>query len=366
MSPSQQGAHALPPPSKPLLAAARGTPASALPHVPCWFMRQAGRYLPEYMEIRKKADTLTMFRTPKIASEITLQPLRRFPLDAAILYADILLIPDALGLGLSFVTGEGPAFARPVRDAASLAPVLARAENLDTVLRDLSYVGETLELVRPQLAPEVALIGFAGAPWTVASYMIEGRSTHGEFPESKKLLLNQPEVLHGVLRAVTLCSKAYLEMQVRAGAEILQLFESWSGALTPGQYREFAAPYAREILEHARGLGVPVIHFLGASAALLDDALVLPMDVFGVDWHQDLERVRARPEIAGRCLQGNLDPAYLFAPGARLEAEAKRILEAGTSHPGGFIFNLGHGIRVGTDPSQVAHLTRVIQNFKIA
>lgn len=343
---------------KPLLVAACGQKPK---HTPLWLMRQAGRYLPEYREIRTKHDTLTMFKTPKIAAEVTLQPLRRFELDAAILYADILLIPEALGMGLNFVQGEGPVFARTVRNESDLAWLQKQAEDAKSILTKLSYVGETLELVKPQLARDVTLIGFAGAPFTVASYLVEGGSAHGEFIETKKLMYQNPSVLHGVLEVLTTLTVDYLNMQIGAGIEIMQLFESWGGALTPQQYAEFCAPYSTRIL-NAVSHKIPTIHFVGESAGLLPEISQVPSTVFSVDWRQRLARVS--PQFVDRALQGNLDPLSLFGIKKHIEPRLQEVLQEGNTHPGGFIFNLGHGIHRETPLETVGWLVSKVHEFK--
>lgn len=344
---------------KPLLAAIAGQKPA---HTPIWLMRQAGRYLPEYRALRANHDTLTMFKTPSIAADVTLQPLLRFPLDAAIVYADILLLPDALGLGLSFVAGEGPRFARTIRNEADMQWLAQMASNPKAIVTSLEYVAETLSLVKNRMPKDAALIGFAGAPWTVASYMIEGGSSHGEFFESKKLMFTAPHVLHELLDTVTRLTIDYLLMQVAAGAEVLQLFESWGGALTPDQYAEFAAPYAGRILK-ALGTSVPTIHFVGEGAGILDIAAREPATVLGIDWRQDLSRASALASQHGKAIQGNLDPLLLHAPRALLEAKAREILIKGTAHPHGFVFNLGHGIRQTTPVENVGVLVDLVHSF---
>jgi uroporphyrinogen decarboxylase len=346
--------------SKALLLEASGKRAH---HTPLWLMRQAGRYLPEYMAIRAKHDTLTMFKTPAIAADITLQPLRRFALDAAIIYADILLIPDALGLGLEFVAGEGPRFKKTIRNESNLAWLKTQFTDVASIVERLSYVMEALEIVKGKLPQGVTLIGFAGAPWTVASYIIEGGSAQGEFLESKKLMFHAPEVLHGILEIVTEISIAYLHAQVKAGAEIVQLFESWGGALTPSQYETFAAPYAQRILDAMKG-HVPTIHFVGESAGILNEVLKVKSDVFGVDWRQDLERVKGVVAPLGRCLQGNLDPLLMLAPQATIAKNLEPILRAGRSYEHGYIFNLGHGINRTTPVENVEFVVNFVHSFK--
>lgn len=344
-----------PPPAvkdKPLLAAAYGLKPS---WTPMWMMRQAGRYLPEYRAIRTRHPTLEMFQTPQIAAEITLQPLKRFPLDGAILYADILLIPDALGLGLTFVTNEGPKFTNVVRDNAGLQKIREMASDMPAFLNRLKYVAETLDLVCKSLPTQTTMLGFAGAPFTVASYVIEGGSSHGEFLQTKKLMFKNPEIMHGILEVLTTTTIAYLNMQIDHGAEVVQLFESWGGALTPDQYAEFCAPYSRRILESVEKR-IPAIHFVGESAGILPEVLEVPSRVFSVDWRQDLGRVSAL--TPNRVLQGNLDPLLLHGNLDNLEKRVNTVLKKGRAHPGGYIFNLGHGIQKETP---IEHVEKLVE-----
>lgn len=348
---------------KPLLLAAQGLRP---PHTPQWLMRQAGRYLPEYKAIRSQHNTLTMFKTPSIAAEITLQPLRRYPnLDAAIVYADILLIPDALGLGLQFVQGEGPVFSRPIRSESDVLWLEEQAADTDAVLNRMDYLGETLQLVKAQLPEPVTLIGFAGAPWTVASYMIEGQSAHGEFFHSKLFMLQHPSLFERVMKVLTRLTIAYLERQVQAGAEILQLFESWGGALTPAQYARFCAPYSKQIVAALKPK-VPVIHFVGESAGILDEVLSVESNVLGVDWRQSLASVGQRCQGRVQALQGNLDPLILHASQHELQQALESVLTAGQELKNlGYIFNLGHGIRQTTPVENVAFVTEFVRKFKV-
>jgi uroporphyrinogen decarboxylase len=332
---------------------------------PLWMMRQAGRYLPEYMAVRQHHDTLTMFTTPSIASEITLQPLRRFDLDAAIVYADILLIPHALGLGLRFVKGEGPKFERCIRTEADVIFVenqTSTPQGIAQVVERCSYLERTLELVKPQLASHQTLIGFCGAPWTVASYMIEGGSADGEFFHSKMLMLQQPELFSRLMTVVTNVSVEYLKMQITAGAEALQVFESWGGALTPNQYARHCAPHTTKLVSAVNSI-VPVIHYVGESAGILDVAALVPSQAFGVDWRQSLGKASKHPSLQSKALQGNLDPLLLYAPFDTLETEVRSIVSAGQDHPGGFAFNLGHGIKQTTPLESVKFVVDLVHSL---
>lgn len=348
--------------SKILLEAAQGKKTNK---IPLWLMRQAGRYLPEYREYRKKHHTLEMFKTPSIAAEITLQPLKRFNLDGAILYADILLIPDAMGLKLSFVEKEGPRFAKTIRSHSDLQQIIYLAENTDKLIDNLSYVAETLEMVKPKLSYETTLLGFAGAPFTVASYMIEGgSSTKGEFFECKKLMFNEPETFHKLMNLLTHATIAYLKMQIKAGAEVIQLFESWSGALSPDQFKEFCFPYSKKIVDEIKKL-VPVISFFGQGAALIPEAIKINPNVHSVDWRQDLSQASKTFTGSGIALQGNLDPLLLYAPKKLLEEKLEKCLISGAAHPHGYIFNLGHGCTQHTPVENVAHLVNYVNHFKV-
>lgn len=351
-----------------LLRAARG---EVVARPPVWLMRQAGRFLPEYRAVRQKMGTLEMFRTPEVACDITLQPLARFPLDGAIVYADILHIPDALGLGLSFREGEGPVFAKAVRshdDVQRLRKLWT--EDRDAVLEGLAHVGSTLRLVRAKLHPSKTLIGFAGAPWTVACYMIEGRGSHGEFFEAKRLAYRHPEVVADLIHLVAEITVSYLEMQIASGAQIVQIFESWAMALTPSMFRALAAPAVSTILSGlSRFTEVPKVYFVNGVAGLVTEAAALGSDVLGVDWRVDLKaaadalvKTRSNGSFAGSAaakrpvIQGNIDPLVLFAPEAEVRAQVKRLKDSMQGHPAGHIFNLGHGLRPETPVEAVGWL----------
>ncbi len=331
--------------------------------VPLWLMRQAGRYLPEYREIRQRHPTIEMFKSPKIATEITLQPLRRFNLDGAILYADILLIPDALGLELSFIEKEGPKFAKTIRSETDLKIVLTNAENIDKLIDKLSYVGETLECVKSQLDSKVTLLGFAGSPFTVASYMIEGGSAKGEFFECKKFMFNEPKTFHALMDTLTNVTIAYLKMQIQAGAEVIQLFESWSGALSTEQYQTFCLPYTKKIITEIKKYA-PVIQFFGQGAHLINYLIEINPNVYGIDWRQNIAEISKQLANTNIAIQGNLDPLLLYAPSELLIENLDRCLKAGTNHPNGYIFNLGHGCTQHTPLEKVAELVNYVNQFK--
>jgi uroporphyrinogen decarboxylase len=350
-----------------LLRAARG---QAVPRPPVWLMRQAGRFLPEYRAVRQRMGTLEMFRTPEVACDITLQPLARFPLDGAIVYADILHIPDALGLGLSFREGEGPVFQSRVQTLEDVARLRARwMHEREDVMAGLCHVGATLKLVRQRLDPSKTLIGFAGAPWTVACYMIEGRGSHGEFFEAKRLASRAPEVVVSLVDLVADMTIDYLKMQMESGAQIVQIFESWAMALTPSAFERFAAPAVRRILDGLSTFSdVPKVYFVNGIGGLVSRAAALGSDVLGVDWRVDLAEVAqtleglrrsaAAPSLPGRpaVLQGNFDPIMLFASENAVRREVQRIVQSMQGQSMGHIFNLGHGLRPETPVEAVGWL----------
>ncbi|WP_326536899.1 uroporphyrinogen decarboxylase, partial [Pseudorhodoferax sp.] len=320
-------------------------------HTPIWLMRQAGRYLPEYKATRARAGSFMGLATsPDYATEVTLQPLERFPLDAAILFSDILTVPDAMGLGLSFGEGEGPRFARTVRDEASLA-----ALHFD--LDSLRYVFDAVTSIRKALAGRVPLIGFAGSPWTLACYMVEGRGSD-DYRQVKTLLYQRPDLMQRLLEQLADAVAAYLNAQLDAGAQALMLFDSWGGVLEHDAFLRFALPASRRVLvqlkrHDASGARVPHILFTKGGGLWLPDMLDSGADMLGLDWTMDLGRARAlvQDRVA---LQGNLDPMVLFASPEAVAAEARRVLDR-FGRPqrddgswGGHVFNLGHGINQHT------------------
>ena len=318
---------------------------------PVWLMRQAGRYLPEYRASRASAGSfLALCSTPELACEVTLQPLRRFALDGAILFSDILTIPWAMGLGLEFVEGEGPRFRAPVCAAADIDRL-----GIPDPEDDLGFVMDTIRAVRRELDGGVPVIGFAGSPWTLATYMIEGGSSR-DFVRAKTMLIEHPRELHRLLDLLADATVGYLGAQVRAGAQALMIFDTWGGVLTTPAYHEFSLEYMRRIVEHIPrehdSRAVPVVLFTKGGGGWLESIARSGCDAVGLDWTVDLGSARAR--AGGRvALQGNLDPATLLASPARIRDEVGRILAeygAGTGH----VFNLGHGITPGVDPEHVA------------
>jgi uroporphyrinogen decarboxylase len=303
---------------------------------PVWFMRQAGRYMPEYRALRRQHSILDLCHHPELAAEVTLQPVERLGIDAAILFADILLPFEPLGLGLAFAAGEGPQIARPIRtpaDVAALPPV--------DPAHDLAYVLEATRLASRALPPHVPLIGFAGAPFTLASYAIEGGATR-TFTNTKGFMYSEPRAWHALMERLADLVGHYLAAQAASGARALQLFDSWVGCLAPDDYREYVLPHSRRALELARGGGVPVIHFGTDTAGFLEDFAQAGADVVGVDWRIELDVAWQRIGPA-RAIQGNLDPAVLLGPRAAFETRVRDILARAGGRPG-HIFNLGHGV----------------------
>lgn len=317
---------------------------------PIWLMRQAGRYLPEYRELKAKSSFLEMTRTPELAAEITLQPLRRFPLDAAIIFSDIMTPLEALGIEIEF--SPGPSIKQPIRSRVQVESLTLRAEIAP-------FVGEALRIVKAALPATVGLIGFGGAPLTLAAYLIEGGGSK-EYARFRQLLRSDPAVVHALLEKLTVLTIEYLRMQAEAGADAIQLFDSWAGLHDEPTYREFGLPYHKRIMESLAGTGTARIFFALGAAHLMDAIAEIPCETVGVDWRTDL--TLARKKFPGRALQGNLDPAMLFAGRDALAAEAVRILEEGRG--GAHVFNLGHGIWPDTPIDAVAHLVETVHTYK--
>ncbi len=331
----------------PFLAACRNLPAS---RTPVWFMRQAGRSLPEYRAIRGDGSILDAIKIPDLSTEITLQPVRRYGVDAAILYSDIVVPVHAIGFGVDIAPGIGPVVDVPFTGEADLARLRPLEPEEDT-----PWVLETVRNLAKELPPEVPLIGFAGAPFTVASYLIEGRPSK-TYAKTKAMMLGEPALFAKLLNAIAELSLASLRSQVGAGARAFQLFDSWAGALSVADYRTHVLPASRWIFDGMADLGVPGIHFGVATGELLTSMAEAGADVVGVDWRVPLDAARDRlgPDVA---VQGNLDPEAAFAPWPVLEEKVHAVLDANTGRPG-HIFNLGHGVLPETDPDQ---LTRVVE-----
>jgi len=330
---------------------------------PVWIMRQAGRYLPEYRATRAKAGSfLGLATNPELACQVTLQPLARYPLDAAILFSDILMIPKAMGVGLVFEEGEGPRIERPVRSAAEID-----ALPVPDPSRELRFVMDTVSLVRRELAGRAPLIGFAGSPWTVATYMIEGGGSR-DFPKSKALLYGEPKALHRLLQKLARATTDYLNAQITSGAQAAMIFDTWGGILSTPAFLEFSLPYmeqiAADLVREREGRRVPVILFTKGGGAWLERMSMTGVDALGVDWMTELAGAR-RIVFDRVALQGNLDPGVLFAPPAAIRAEVARVLES-YGHAAGHVFNLGHGVQPGTDPEHVAAMIAAVHELSPA
>ncbi len=309
------------------------------PYTPVWMMRQAGRYLPEYMAVRKEAgDFLSLCHNPKLAAEVTIQPLDIVGVDAAILFSDILVIPNEMGMDLRFATGEGPIFDYPIKNQEDLDKLREPKEAASR----LTYVYDTIKLLKEQLPEDKALIGFTGAPWTLATYMIEGKGTK-TYNISKKMLYSNPELLHNILSEVTQAVKYYLEQQILAGADVVQIFDSWAAAIEPSKYDEFSWKYIIEIVDYIKEKypHIPIIVFPKGVAAFIERGLVYGnFDVFGVDWGTPIEL--AKDKLGSKyVLQGNMEPTRLYSKEATKES-VEHI--AKVMKDGRHIFNLGHGI----------------------
>ena len=342
----------------------------ATDHTPVWLMRQAGRYLPEYVATRARAGSFMGLATnTDFATEVTLQPLERYPLDAAILFSDILTVPDAMGLGLSFEAGEGPRFARPVRDEASISALAV--PDMDK----LRYVFDAVASIRRALDGRVPLIGFSGSPWTLACYMVEGAGS-SDYRQVKTLLYSRPDLMHRLLAVNADSVASYLNAQIDAGAQAVMVFDSWGGVLADGAFQAFSLAYTARVLsqlkrEGADGRPVPRIVFTKGGGLWLQDMRSLDCEVLGLDWTVNLDKARSLvgegPD--GKALQGNIDPNVLFAQPAQIEAEVEKVLQSfgrphtdqaksGPTH----IFNLGHGISQFTPPDHVAALVAAVHS----
>ncbi|MEZ5570794.1 MAG: uroporphyrinogen decarboxylase [Halioglobus sp.] len=327
---------------------------------PVWMMRQAGRYLPEYRATRARAGSfLDLCKNRELACEVTLQPLRRYPMDAAILFSDILTVPDALGLGLYFEEGEGPRFRKTVRSEADVAG-LNRIHAED----DLGYVMQAVSTIRRELNGSVPLIGFSGSPWTLATYMVEGGSSR-DFTHIKTMAYDQATLMHELLAVLADAVTDYLAAQVRAGAQALQIFDTWGGSLSAAGYREFSLQYMERIIaglpKEADGRKVPVIVFTKGGGQWLNAIAECGAHAVGIDWTTDIHT--ARTVANGRvALQGNMDPSMLFASPARIRSEVAAIL-AGYGRGSGHVFNLGHGITPGVNPDHVTAFVDAVQEL---
>lgn len=341
-----------------LLRALRREPVDC---TPVWLMRQAGRYLPEYRATRQRAGSfLAMAKNPDLACEVTLQPLARFDLDAAILFSDILTIPDAMGLELYFVDGEGPKFRHPVRNAAEIAKLAV--PDMETELR---YVMDAVRTIRRELDGSVPLIGFSGSPWTLACYMVEGGGSDN-FSLIKALVLNDPKALHRLLSVNTDAVIAYLAAQRAAGAQVLQVFDTWGGVLSPAMYREFSLPYLTRIAKELDRGDTPLILFGKGNAPYLEELAASGTEALGVDWTVELSEAarRTQGKIA---LQGNIDPATLYGSPDAIRTQVRRTLDSYAEGNGGsregHVFNLGHGLSPDMDPEHVRALVDAVHEY---
>ncbi len=323
---------------------------------PIWLMRQAGRYLPEYRKLRERHSMLEAIKTPDVAVEITLQPMRRFDLDAAIIFGDILPPLESMGVEVRFTSGDGPAITSPVRTAADVERL-----RVPTAEEIAPYTQEAVRLASKELAGRVPLIGFSGAPFTLASYLVEGGASR-DYSLTKGLMYREPAVWHGLMDRLSQLVGNYLHAQAKAGAQALQLFDSWVGALGPADYREFVLPYTRRAIELASGAGTPVIHFSTGTTGMLEVIREAGGDVVGVDWRTDLNSAWARlgDSVA---IQGNLDPMSLLAPIPHLTRRAALVLDQAARRPG-HIFNLGHGVLPTTPLENVEALVELVHSWK--
>jgi len=322
-------------------------------YTPVWFMRQAGRYLPEYQKVRSKVSFLELCKSPELCTEVSLQPVDIFGFDAAILFSDILIPMEAMNLALEFHEGRGPIFPQPVRSQQAVDALIVPDPEAT-----VPFVMETIRLLRRAL--KVPLIGFAGAPFTLATYLIEGGSSK-VFLHTKKMMFQEPALYHNLLTKITACTSAYLRAQARAGAQVLQLFDSWAGILAPCDYEQFALPYVRSIIKDLRAMtDIPLIYFANNGATLIRHTVTLGADVLGFDWR--LPIADAIKQAGGHAVQGNIDPVALFLPKERLEQRIKTML-TDARDARGYIFNLGHGILPETPPDQVRIAVDAVHRF---
>jgi len=318
-------------------------------YTPVWLMRQAGRYLPQYMAVRKKVTFLELCKTPELAAEVTIQPIDYLNADAAILFSDILTPVEPMGLKLDFV--PGPVFENPVRTEADID-----ALRIPVMEEDVPYVLETIKILRREFEGRVPLIGFGGAPFTLACYMVEGKGSK-DFAQIKRMMYGAPKLFAKLMDKITEMDRQYLNAQIKAGAQTIQIFDTWGGIVSPLDYEKFILPYTKKLID---GLdrSVPIIHFVKGAGTMLDTVAKAGSDVMGLDWHVNLGKARdvIGPDIA---VQGNLDPTVLYAPKEHIEREVKRILDENAGRPG-HIFNLGHGILPTVDPEHARFMVECV------
>jgi uroporphyrinogen decarboxylase len=332
-------------------------------YTPVWMMRQAGRYLPEYRQVREQAGSfLNLCTNPELACEVTLQPLRRFEFDAAILFSDILTIPDAMGLGLYFTEGEGPKFKQPIRTAADIDKL-----PIPDPEQELRYVMDAVRLIRKNLAGSVPLIGFSGSPWTLATYMVEGGSSKN-FQRVKGLMFEQPKLMHSLLDKLAQSVVSYLNAQIAAGAQAVMLFDTWGGVLSSDDYRDFSLAYAKQVRSLLNttvdGQQIPTILFSKGGGQCLEAMTEAGYDALGLDWQTDIANARARvgDKVA---LQGNLDPIALYASPEVITEKVKTILQ-NYGQGSGHVFNLGHGILPDINPDHVKAMVDAVHHYSPA
>ena len=329
-------------------------------YTPLWMMRQAGRYLPEYCATRKRAGSfLNLCKSPDMATEVTLQPLDRFPLDAAILFSDILTVPDAMGLGLYFAEGEGPKFERPLKTEADI-----KALRVPDIGTDLKYVTDAVSQIRKALDGRVPLIGFSGSPWTLGCYMVEGGGSD-DYAKVKTMMYKEPALMHHILSVTADAVTAYLNAQIEAGAQAVMVFDSWGGTLSHYAYHEFSLPYIKRIVDglikEKDGVLIPSIVFTKGGGLWIESIADIGCNAVGLDWTMDIGI--ARQKVGHKvALQGNIDPAVLFSNPEAIEREVEKVLSS-YGYGSGHVFNLGHGISQFTDPSNAAALVKAVHEL---
>ena len=319
---------------------------------PVWLMRQAGRYLPDYMRVRSKCTFLELCKTPELAAEVTIQPVDILGVDAAILFSDILTPVEPMGMKLDFV--PGPVFEHPIRTMADV-----EALRIPQMEQDVPYVLETLKILRRELATKVPLIGFGGAPFTLACYMVEGKGSK-DFAALKRMMYGEPAVYAALMEKITTMDMEYLNAQIKAGAQAIQIFDTWGGMLSPADYERYVLPYTQRLINGLNRTSVPVIHFVKGAGTMLDIVKQAGGDVMGLDWHVNLGR--ARDILGDMAVQGNLDPTVLFAPKEIIEREVKRVLDENAGRPG-LIFNLGHGILPTVPPENAIFMIECVHRL---
>jgi uroporphyrinogen decarboxylase len=337
-------------PNSNFVKACKGLPVST---TPVWFMRQAGRYMPEYRAIRKDHSLVEICKTPKLAAQVTIEAAEIIGVDAAIIFADLLLPLEVMGLGFHFQAGEGPVIEKPLRNDADIAAL--RTDRA----ADLGYVGESIKLVAKHFGQKLPVIGFCGAPFTLASYMIEGGSSRN-YIETKKMMYNSPGAWDQLMSKLVSVLAEYTAEQVRAGADVIQVFDSWVGCLSPSDYQQYVLPQTTELVQRLKSTGVPIIYFGTDSTTLLHDMKHTGADVIGLDWRVRLDE--GWEMVDGGAIQGNLDPVTLFADWREIQSRAEDILKQAAGRPG-HIFNLGHGILPHTPVQNVIDLAKFVHDF---